>query len=88
MDQGLVFAPGGSQGNLCLSGDIVRYAMMPLFSGTTGEFFATLDVTNTPTPFGPVGTLSGETCNFQVWHRDANPMPTSNFTDARSITFE
>ncbi|MCP3916270.1 MAG: hypothetical protein GY711_12005 [bacterium] len=29
----------------------------------------------------------GETWNFQCWYRDNNPGPTSNFTDAVSVTF-
>ncbi len=30
---------------------------------------------------------SGDTWNFQCWYRDNNPVPTSNFTDAVSVTF-
>ena len=30
----------------------------------------------------------GESWNFQCWHRDLNPNPTSNFSDAVTILFE
>ena len=46
-----------------------------------------LDLANTPTPMGNVSVLAGQTWNFQAWYRDNNPGPTSNFTDAVSVTF-
>ena len=37
---------------------------------------------------GTVGTMVGDTWNFQVWYRDAvGGSATSNFTDAVSVTF-
>ncbi|MFT5291611.1 MAG: hypothetical protein ACI82F_003696, partial [Planctomycetota bacterium] len=38
------------------------------------------------TPTGVVFVMAGQTWNFQCWSRDNNPGPTSNFTDAVSIT--
>jgi hypothetical protein len=32
--------------------------------------------------------MLGDTFHFQCWYRDVNPLPTSNFSDAVSITFE
>jgi hypothetical protein len=51
-------------------------------------FSVTLDLTAFPQPGGTHGVMPGETWNFQCWYRDANPGPTSNFTDGISITFD
>lgn len=80
--------PPGSQGNLCLSGGIGRYNKDIMNSGAAGEFSLQLDLTDTPTPGGPVAIQPGETWYFQAWFRDNNPGPTSNFTDGVSIAFQ
>ena len=85
--QGLA-QPPGSQGNLCLSGGIGRYSAFVLDSGATGEFSLQLDLTNTPTPGGPVAIQAGESWYFQAWYRDANPTSTNNFTDGVCILFQ
>jgi len=91
MTQGLVPMPGGSQGNLCLSGTIGRYvaAGQIMNGGANGTFSLLLNLTQTPA--GPVfvAVTAGQTWNFQAWFRDIGPMgqPLSNFTDGRSITF-
>ena len=87
--QGLTVKPGGSQGNLCLGGSIGRYVGpgQIMNSGSTGSFTLVLDLNAVPTPTGYVAVQPGDTWNFQAWHRDANPGPTSNFTDAVSVTF-
>ena len=90
MTQGFVANPGGSQGNLCLGGSIGRYNRPGeiLNSGAGGTFTLVLDLTDTPQPTGSVSIVPGETWNFQVWFRDKNPGPTSNFTDGLSILFQ
>jgi hypothetical protein len=35
-----------------------------------------------------VGVAPGESWSFQAWYRDNNPTPTSNFTDASTVTFQ
>ena len=88
--QGNVPQPGGSQGVLCLGGSIGRYVGpgQVMNTGTTGGFALQLDLTQMPTPTGPVAALAGETWNFQTWHCDAiGGVATSNFTSAVSITF-
>jgi len=87
--QGLSVGPGGSQGDLCLGGAIGRYSGPGQIqnAGASGRFQLTLDLVNHPQPTGFVSVQSGETWNFQAWYRDANPGPTSNFTDAVSVTF-
>ncbi len=86
MTQGSV-QPPGSQGNLCLGGAIGRYAKQVASSGTAGVLVLVLDLTDTPTPNGPVTVLAGETWNFQAWFRDKNPGTTSNFTNGVSVAF-
>ena len=56
-------------------------------SGSTGSFSLALDLTAMADPANPVAVQPGDTWNFQAWYRDANPGPTSNFTDAVSVTF-
>ncbi len=85
--QGLVVPPG-SQGYLCLGGAIGRYKTDIMNTGAAGTAELQLDLTTTPTPNGPVAIQPGETWNFQLWFRDSNPGPTSNFTDGVSITFD
>ncbi|MFT7677473.1 MAG: hypothetical protein ACI8QC_001451 [Planctomycetota bacterium] len=91
--QGFIANPGGSDGNLCLGGNIGRYNAAAgygvLDSGAGGSFSLSPDLTNTPTPSGPLSVMSGETHNFQAWYRDfVGGMPTSNFTDGLSLTFQ
>lgn len=81
--QAFVMNPGGSEGNLCLGGNIGRYVGPGQVqnSGSSGEFMLQIDLTSIPTPSGPVSAAAGETWNFQVWHRDSvMGAPTSNFT--------
>lgn len=87
---GFIFQPGGSQGNLCLSGDIGRVVGgQILSSGFFGSFAIGVDLTDLPQPGGNVAAMAGETWHFQAWFRDAiGGMATSNFTDGWEITFQ
>ncbi len=76
---------------LCIGAPIGRYVgpNQIQFSGTTGSFELSLDLTQTPTPTGFVSVLAGETRYYQCWHRDAiNGQATSRFTDALVVTFQ
>ena len=84
--QGFVFNPGGSQGNLCLGGSILRYGNFILSSGGAGTFSLVLDLNTLPNGQGAV--QAGETWNYTAWFRDNNPAATSNFTDGLSILFQ
>lgn len=89
--QGFVANPGGSAGNLCLSGSVGRYvgAGQIQNSGGAGSFSLTLDLTQTPQPLGFVGVMAGDTWNYQAWFRDSvGGVATSNFTDAVAVEFE
>jgi hypothetical protein len=88
--QGMVSQPGGSQGILCLGGSIGRYVGPGQIknSGATGSFSLQLNLTAMPQPGGAVGAAPGDTWNFQAWYRDAvGGLPTSNFTEGLSVTF-
>jgi hypothetical protein len=87
--QGFVPMPGGSQGNLCLSGAIGRFQNQIQSSGATGSFSIPVNLTAIPTPTGTVAAQAGDTWNFQAWHRDAvGGVPTSNFTDGLGVLFQ
>ena len=79
---------GGSQGTLCLGGDIGRYNMPVLSTGPGGEMVQAIDLNSVPLPLGTTVVVAGQTWNFQAWHRDQNPGSTSNFTSAVSIDFQ
>ena len=87
--QGFVAGPGGSQGNLCLSGDIGRFSLDAASSLDLGAIELRVDLTAIPQPTGIVSVLIGDTWNFQCWYRDAVAgMATSNFSDARNLVFQ
>jgi len=85
--QGFTPFPGGSQGTLCLGGQIGRYANQVQSSGSGGTFSLAIDLGALPVK-PPHAVQPGETWNFQVWCRDLNPGATSNFTDAVSVLFQ
>jgi len=84
--QGFVPNPGGSQGNLCLGGTIARLVAQLGNSGPTGQIVVDVDTSAIPL-VPPVSVQPGETWSFQLWFRDKNPGPTSNFTDGVAIAF-
>ncbi|MEM6671406.1 MAG: hypothetical protein AAF726_01100 [Planctomycetota bacterium] len=88
-ERGLVNQPGGSRGVLCLGGAIGRYVGRGDVqdTSTSGMLVLDLELARTPTPTGFVSIAAGETWRFQAWHRDMDPGPTSNFTDAVAVSF-
>ena len=88
--QSAPFTVVGSQGALCLGGFIGRIAGPGQVqnSGATGTLSVPIDLTVMPTAIGTVAVQPGDTWNFQAWFRDENPGPTSNFTDAVSVTLQ
>ncbi len=84
--QGTIVTPPGSQGTLCLAGQIGRYAKQVQNSGGAGAFSMVVDLTSMPPLQSAV--IAGETWNFTAWFRDVNPNQTSNFTDGLSILFQ
>ncbi|MEM6673697.1 MAG: hypothetical protein AAF726_12700 [Planctomycetota bacterium] len=71
---------GGSQGRLCLGGQIFRLSSFVQFSGGNGQVALPLPFAQLPS----AATLSvGDTWNFQYWFRDAvGGQPTSNTSSA------
>jgi len=92
MTQGFVMNPGGSQGNLCLSGTIGRYVGPGQIrnAGAGGSFSLPLNLALTPAGSMFVSIAAGETWNFQAWFRDIGPSgsPESNFTDGLEVLFQ
>jgi len=87
--QAFIPGPGGSSGNLCISGNIGRYAGNIVSSGSTGSVSLSIDVTALPSPTGNYAALPGDTVNFQFWHRDAaGGSVTSNFSPGLELTFD
>ena len=90
-NQGFTAMPGGSQGNLCLSGAIGRYVGPGEIqnSGAAGQVSLALDLTSIPTPTGFVAAMAGEQWNFTCWFRDAiGGSATSNFADGLQLDFQ
>lgn len=93
--QGSVANPGGSQGNLCLSGAIGRFVGPGQVKSSGAGTEITLD-TNAgewstaalPGPTGSSAAMAGNAANFQLWHRDAvGGSAVSNFSDGITITW-
>jgi len=85
--QGSTPGAGGSQGTLCLDGTVLRMESTLFNSGASGFRELEVDLNSFPPPYNGA-VLAGQTWNFQVWYRDANPQPTSNLSNATSVTFE
>jgi hypothetical protein len=85
---GQTFPAAGSSGRICIVGpNIARFGSTIQNSGVTGTFSASIDLTNIPTN-PPTSVASGDTWNFQAWHRDVTFVGvTSNFTNAVSVSF-
>lgn len=87
--QAFVTNPAGSSGNLCVGGQIGRYAGNILTSGTTGSVSLSIDLTSMPAPTSSYSVMPGDTVNFQFWHRDSSPNgATSNFSQGLEIQFD
>jgi len=85
---GFAVHPGGSQGNLCLTGAIGRFLGPGQIqnSGATGTVDLAVNWNALPQPSAFVSGLVGETWHFQAWFRDTIPAgPTSNFTDGLAV---
>ncbi len=89
LTQDFVPNAGASQGNLCLGGNIGRHSRAGeiIQAGATGQVQLLLNLADMPSPTGTTAVLPGETWNFQIWYRDANPTVTSNYSDGLEITF-
>ena len=84
--------PIGAQGELCLGGPILRIHPSTAITSQTRMMAWEVDVNNVdsvgPGIPGFDVIQAGQTWNFQAWHRDRNPGPTSNFSEMLSVTFQ
>lgn len=87
LSQGVTMNPGGSQGRLCLTGNIGRYDAQIFNSGALGSTSLVVDMQSLPT-FPTQAIFAGQQWYFQAWHRDVNPTATSNFTEAVGVMFQ
>ena len=72
---------GGSSGNLCLGGKIVRFSKDVVYSGSAQAVSFTPDMTGLPS--GKVWGI-GDTQHFQYWTRDKG---TSNTSEGLTVIF-
>ncbi len=80
--------PGGSQGVLCLGAPVARFRFNILISnGGQVNFQPNLNQIPLPPSF-QYAVQPGESWHWQLWFRDNNPGPTSNFSDALLTTFQ
>ena len=90
-DQFTVANPGGSVGHICIASFMLgRYNDSILDTGMTNSVSLALDLSQTPIqPGGSFAIAAGQTWNWQYWYRDSDMgTPTSNFSDAVSMTFQ
>ncbi len=83
---GFIANAPGSQGNICLSGTIGRYTSLIGQSTGAGLFTRSVGTSNIPV-IPPASISPGETWYYQLWHRDFDPTPTSNFSRGLAVTF-
>ena len=84
--------PIGSQGQICLGGSVLRI-LPSIGKASESRMLAwEVDVNNVDSLGAGIPGFdviqAGQTWNFQAWHRDRNPGPTSNFTEMLSVPFQ
>ena len=86
--QGQGFLPGigGSEGNLCLGGQIGRFVKQVMNSGANGRLGFIVDLSQLPPPLN-VPVLPGDTWNFQHWFRDPGVGASFNTSNGLQIVF-
>lgn len=82
--QGFTVNPGGSLGNLCISGSAQRLAQGP--ADAAGRWKATVELA-LPGALGALAVLPGESRHFQLWYRQPGAPPMSNFSSGARVDF-
>ncbi|MEM8710069.1 MAG: VCBS repeat-containing protein [Planctomycetota bacterium] len=92
LNSGFFANPGGSQGNLCLSGQVGRFDRPGETQQANGQgrFLLPINLGNIPSPsLGQTQAFAGETWHFQAWHRDTvMGASTSNFTNGVRVSLQ
>lgn len=81
----------GSEGTLCVGGDLGRFdgPGQICTTGDTGSMELTISPLSLPSGSTFVSAVAGESWHFQAWHRDQrNGVPTSGFTSTRQLTWQ
>ncbi|MFT5058059.1 MAG: hypothetical protein ACI89E_000830, partial [Planctomycetota bacterium] len=89
--QAQVNNPGSSSGNLCVGGGLAIARFLPTLGAIAGgQIAGSVDLNNVPLPPTFAGMiLSGDTFNFQLWHREGGPLSgMSNFSPGLEVTFQ
>lgn len=85
---GFVPNPGGSEGNLCLGGQLGRYNGSISQASADGTVEFAMDPASIPSPTGSFAAMAGQFYQWQLWHRDSlGGAATSNYTNAVTILF-
>lgn len=87
-DTGFLANPRGSDGDLCLGGNIGLDMDAANRATAWGEGHASFDLARLPQQVGTATALAGETWRFQVWYRDPGSPGGTNFTNAVAITWQ
>lgn len=84
------FNPPGSQGNLCLNGNVGRLLSQVQTTTAAGEVVMDIDLDRIPLATNFAAGMPGDTFNFQLWHRDtlASGAMTSNLTAGVAVTLQ
>lgn len=82
-----VAGAGGSQGNICVGGNVGRVVGGAVLSSTfLGAVTTQVDLSVLPAPNGVFAAQPGDLLNFQCWYRDTTPSgATSNLSDGLQI---
>ncbi len=77
----------GSQGLLCLGGNLGRYVDQVQRADAGGQQRYHIDLNSLPMSIGSTAAQPGETWSFQSWYRDLDALgqPTSNFSSAVAV---
>ena len=78
--------PGGSAGNICLTG-AVRLTTGFGPTDLVGRWEGIVELPDSGAP-GAFQVTAGSTWHFQLWFRQAGSPPTSNFSSGLALTFE
>lgn len=79
----------GSEGNLCLLGNVATFTSQLGWAGPDGRVLQDLDLTAFPTRPLPTAVQPGDQWHFQAWYRDEGRSgPTTNFSQPVALLMQ